>query len=219
MRSKVKAKLEQIAQRRNCKVEEFRYIGFWGANNHIREGWLSQWHMHPITLNKGFTETMPWKGIGAEVKLPETELECIVTYPVDSIALPSAEHCMMYMKAMLFNDHDAMAEVCIAQTPAEAKAIGRKVKGYDNAKWDEVRYQVVKEINRIKFSSPEGLTVIRHFSKTSLGDRVVFVETSPYDNIWGIKSRECVSPELWAGDNLLGFAHTDVYDELVWGLK
>lgn len=219
MRSKVKAKLEHIAARRGCNVEELKFVGFWGANNHIREGWLSQWHMHPITLNKGFTETMLWKGIAAEVKLPETELECIVTYPVDSITLPSAEHCMMYMKAMLFNDHDAMAEISLAETPAEAKAIGRRVKGYDNAKWDAVRYQVVKEINSLKFSTPEGLEILKYFGEFDSANRVVFVETSPYDSIWGIKNRNCVSPDLWAGDNLLGFAHTDVYDELIWSLK
>lgn len=218
MRAKVKTKLEQIALRRKCEVSDLRFVGFWGANNLVREGWLSQWHMHPITLKRGFTETMPWNGIGAEVKLPETELECIITFPVDEITLPSAEHCMMYMKAMLFNDHDAMVEISLADSPRDAKAIGRRVKGYDNAKWDAIRYQVVKEINRLKFSKPEGLSVLRHFSKTSVGQYVVFVETSPYDNIWGIKNRECISPELWEGDNLLGFAHTDVYDDLVWGI-
>lgn len=218
MRKYVKQKLEQIAERRGCTVEDLHFVGFWGANKQYASGWLSQWFIQPITLKAGFTDRIEWRGVGGELR-KLGNVETIVSWPVDEITLASAEHAMMYMKAMLFNDHDAMVEVLLAQSPADAKSIGRNVKGYDNAKWDAVRYDVVRDINLIKFSTPDGKEILQHFAKTAVGSNVVFVETSPYDAIWGIKNRELTTPDLWAGDNLLGFAHTDVYDAIVWGKK
>ncbi len=212
MRQYVKQKLEEIAERRNCRVDELKFVGFWGANKHHSTRWLSQWHMHPITLERGFTDAMEWKGVNGEEKE-----HVVVSRPVECITLPSAEHCMMYMKAMLFNDHDAMVDVCFADNPAEAKKIGRNVRNYDNAAWDAARYAVVRDINFIKFSTGAGREILEHFANTDVGRHVVFVETSPYDAIWGIKNRHLTAPELWEGDNLLGFAHTDVYDAVVWG--
>lgn len=214
MRKFVSNKLAEIAKRRDISVDVLGYSGFWGANNTYASGWLSQWHMGSITLEKGFDDTIEWNGIIA------TEHDTFVTItPTDNITLPSAEHCMMYMKAMMFKDYDAMANVIAAETPAEAKRIGRQVKNFDNAKWDAARYALVRNINYEKFRSGKGREILGHFAKTPAGKTAVFVETSPYDAIWGIKNRNLTGPELWEGDNLLGFALTDVYDKIVWGLS
>lgn len=212
MRTFVTNKLSEIANRRNIKVDELRFCGFWGANNHYATGWLSQWHMFDITLTKDFTEAMEWRGVGAK----EFD-QYIVSQPVDEVTLPSAEHAMMYMKAMLFGDEDAMIDVINAESPAIAKAIGRNVKNYDNVQWDKVRYDVVRDINLVKFKSPEGSKILLELARTAAGSNVVFVETSPYDAIWGIKSRKLTAPDDWEGDNLLGFALTDVYDIITRG--
>lgn len=50
----------------------------------------------------------------------------------------------------------------------------------------------------------------------------ILVEASPYDRIWGIglsaQDEKALSVEKWRGTNLLGFALTEVRDELkrVW---
>ena len=49
----------------------------------------------------------------------------------------------------------------------------------------------------------------------------VLVEASPYDTIWGIGLAKHVpdinNPFTWRGRNLLGFALTEVRDELIAG--
>src|SRR5262245_12728809 len=52
-------------------------------------------------------------------------------FELDGVGFPSAEHYMMWSKARLFGDDDAAARVLGANSPAEAKNVGRTVRGYD----------------------------------------------------------------------------------------
>jgi ribA/ribD-fused uncharacterized protein len=54
-----------------------------------------------------------------------------VTFTVDSVSYPSAEHWMMAGKARLFGDNEGLAAVLRAASPSAAKAAGRKVCGFD----------------------------------------------------------------------------------------
>lgn len=120
---------------------------------------------------------------------------------------------MMYRKVLLFGDSEAAQRLLSANNPGEAKAIGREVKGFDQASWDAHRFEIVVSGNLAKFSSNPAL---REFLLNT-GNRVL-VEASPVDKIWGVGLAEdnpaCENPNLWKGANLLGFALMEVRDQL-----
>jgi ribA/ribD-fused uncharacterized protein len=126
-------------------------------------------------------------------------------FVIDDIRYPTAEHFMMAAKARLFGDNEILSRVIAAPTARDAKALGRKVKGFDDALWTERRFELVVEGNLEKFGQNPKL---RSFL-LSTGDRVL-VEASPEDRIWGIGMAEADerarNPEQWDGLNLLGFA-------------
>ena len=125
----------------------------------------------------------------------------------------TAEHHMMYKKAILFGDNCAAEKLLSASNPGEAKAIGREVLGFNQETWNEHRFEIVVSANAAKFSSnPE----LKNFL-INTGSRVL-VEASPVDKIWGIGLAEdnpdCHNPNLWRGTNLLGFALMEVRYQL-----
>jgi ribA/ribD-fused uncharacterized protein len=136
-----------------------------------------------------------------------------VTFTVDGVAYPSAEHWMMAGKARLFGDEDGLATVLRAASPGAAKAAGRKVSGFDEESWAAARYDIVVAGNRAKFGQHQDL---RHFL-LSTGKKVL-VEASPYDRIWGIGMAathpDVACPSAWRGLNLLGFALMEVRERL-----
>ncbi len=112
---------------------------------------------------------------------------------------------MMVEKAALFDDQATRAQVLQAPNPGAAKALGRQVRGFDEAIWLENRFTIVTKANKAKFAqNPE----LGRFLKQT-GSRVL-VEASPVDRIWSIglaqDDDQVTNPTLWRGLNLLGFA-------------
>ncbi|KXS15194.1 DUF1768-domain-containing protein [Gonapodya prolifera JEL478] len=136
-----------------------------------------------------------------------------IHFKLDGINYPSAEHAMMAAKARLFNDHKTFNQIVKTATPAKAKALGRKVKGYVEKEWDAARYNIVVRNNLAKFSQHSNLGEFL----LSTGESVL-VEASPWDTIWGIGFRYdspfVRSPREWKGQNLLGFALMEVRERL-----
>lgn len=126
-------------------------------------------------------------------------------FVVDGTHFASAEHFMMVSKARLFADVSAERRILAAPTPAEAKAIGREVRGFDALAWEAARFDAVVAGNVAKFGQHQEL---RHFLR-STGEKVL-VEASPRDRIWGIglgaSNPDAREPTRWRGRNLLGFA-------------
>jgi ribA/ribD-fused uncharacterized protein len=126
-------------------------------------------------------------------------------FEIDGARYATAEHFMMASKAKLFGDAEALAKIVDAKSPADAKALGRAVRGYDDAKWEAARFGAVLRGNVAKFSQHEDL---RRFL-VAMGERVL-VEASPRDTIWGIglgaSNPVARDPSKWRGRNLLGFA-------------
>ena len=116
-------------------------------------------------------------------------------------------------KAELFDDQEIREQILKCSDPKQIKALGRKVRGFDQKVWNKFKYAIVLNSNWCKFSQNRDL---REFL-LSTGDSVL-VEASPYDNIWGIRlsanSLEAQDPMKWRGQNLLGFALMEVRDEL-----
>lgn len=121
----------------------------------------------------------------------------------------SAEQYMMYRKAVLFGDDETARQVMELSSPAEIKALGRLVKGFDQKLWDENKYEIVKRGVQLKFSQNKELME----RLLSFGG-CVFAECSVSDRVWGIglsmNSPDRFSVKKWRGENLLGRALTEI---------
>ncbi|GIF13680.1 NADAR family protein [Actinoplanes teichomyceticus] len=134
-------------------------------------------------------------------------------FTADGRVFATAEHYMMWRKAVLFGD-DAMAErILAAPHPHAAKALGGRVAGFDQQIWDEHRFATVVAGNLAKFGEHADLRAFL----LGTGQRVL-VEASPVDRIWGIglmrDEPAAADPARWQGLNLLGFALMQVRDVL-----
>lgn len=125
----------------------------------------------------------------------------------------TAEHYMMAQKALLFEDFEIMDSIISSSNPKEVKALGRKVKNFNEKKWNDNKYQIVRKGNLLKFTQDQSLS---EFLK-STGSSII-VEASPVDRIWGVGMAEdnpnINDPSNWNGPNLLGFALMEVRDNI-----
>jgi ribA/ribD-fused uncharacterized protein len=126
-------------------------------------------------------------------------------FTVDGHRYGTAEHYMMWRKAMLFGDEATAARVLTVDHPGEAKKLGRLVRDFDESTWDDARFDIVVTANLAKFDQHDDLRAFL----LNTGERVL-VEASPIDRIWGIglaaTDRRATDPRQWLGLNLLGFA-------------
>lgn len=134
-------------------------------------------------------------------------------FTVEGREYHTAEQYMMAQKALLFGDKEMFQQIMKASHPKEYKALGRKIRGFQEEVWKEHRVDIVVAGNCAKFSqNPE----LKNFLQNS--KKRILVEASPYDKIWGIGMRETEdgveNPLTWKGSNLLGFALMEVRDRL-----
>ena len=126
-------------------------------------------------------------------------------FTVEGVQFRTAEHYMMWRKAMLFGDPESAERIVAAGHPRQAKMLGRGVAGFDNDVWVAERSGIVVEASVAKFGQHAEL---REFL-LGTGARVL-VEASPTDRIWGIglaaSDDRAIDPTQWRGLNLLGFA-------------
>jgi ribA/ribD-fused uncharacterized protein len=112
---------------------------------------------------------------------------------------------MMAAKARLFDDEDLLDQILVAPSPGAAKALGRRIRGFDEAVWEAHRFDIVVRASTAKFGQHPDL---RDYLLGTAGR--VLVEASPVDRIWGIgltaDDPEAPEPARWPGLNLLGFA-------------
>jgi len=129
----------------------------------------------------------------------------ICKFSVDGQGYTSAEQFMMAEKARLFADPDTRTKILATDDPSHAKKLGRQVRGFDDAEWTQVRFELVTRGNLAKFEADESL---RRYLLSTRDD--VLVEASPTDRIWGIglarDDAGANDPHKWRGLNLLGFA-------------
>ncbi|MGK5518890.1 NADAR family protein [Micromonospora sp. URMC 107] len=125
----------------------------------------------------------------------------------------TAEHWMMWHKAMLFGDTAVAERVLAAGHPHRAKALGRQVRGFDQATWEARRHDIVVAGSVAKFGQHDDLRAFL----LGTGERVL-VEASPVDPVWGIglaaDDPRADDPARWQGANLLGFALMAARDAL-----
>jgi ribA/ribD-fused uncharacterized protein len=134
-------------------------------------------------------------------------------FQADNVMFRSAEHYMMYRKAILFGDEESAGRIVAASHPRQAKMLGRRVRNFDEQMWKKQRYDIVVDASLAKFDQDSQLRAFL----LGTGDRVL-VEASPLDRIWGIgmtaRDERATDPALWQGLNLLGFALMQARAEL-----
>lgn len=128
----------------------------------------------------------------------------------------TSEQYFMWLKAKFFNDEEIAEQICHAEEPQKAKALGRKVKNFDAKKWSDVSSEMMYKACFAKFSQNEFL------KKELLSDKrrgKKFVEASPIDVIWGIglhfSDPKAEDESNWKGENRLGKVLDRVREELL----
>jgi ribA/ribD-fused uncharacterized protein len=127
------------------------------------------------------------------------------SFSIDGQMYPTAEHYMMAEKAKLFGDDQAYVNILATPSPSQAKALGRRVRGFDEKLWIAQRFPIAVRGNTAKF---EQNTELKHWLMNT--ENLVLVEASPVDKVWGIglaaSDERALNPRSWRGLNLLGFA-------------
>ena len=128
----------------------------------------------------------------------------------------TSEQYFMWQKAMYFGDVVIADAILNAEEPKEAKALGRRVRGYDDKEWDKVRFDAMYKAVLAKFSQNKKY---KDILTDKMFDCKNFVEASPVDTIWGVGIRwddPLVGDEKnWRGKNLLGKVLDKVRETLI----
>lgn len=134
-------------------------------------------------------------------------------FKYDNVDFSSMEQYMMYMKATLFKDEEVAQEILKTDNVAEIKALGRKVKNFDDKEWDKNKEEIITNGLYAKFSQNNDL-------KKKLLDtgKAVLAECAVNDKIWGIglsmKDINRLNTKSWKGQNLLGKCLMTVREKL-----
>ncbi|KAK5126016.1 hypothetical protein LTR85_011371 [Meristemomyces frigidus] len=178
----------EYAQSLPPKVTD-KYVFFFGFEGPEPECCLQQWYPSVFTEKK------------SEGGKEEEE----------SLEFHTAEQYMMYHKALVMGDEEIAQQTLECSTPAEAKALGRKVRNFDQNKWDASCDRIVEEGNYLKFSQDERM------KRVLVGTEARgIVETSPNDRLWGVgyNSDEALEHVSEWGENKLGKALERVRERL-----
>ncbi len=134
-------------------------------------------------------------------------------FSVNEIVYNSAGQWMMARKALLFGDRAAYKRIIEADRPDQIRSLGGAITDFDEAKWSEWKYEIVREGNFHKFNQNKRL---RSYLM-STGDAIL-AEANPYDKVWGIGlspgTKNIADPYTWEGLNLLGFALMEIREYL-----
>ncbi len=123
----------------------------------------------------------------------------------NGITFSTAEHWLMYQKAMTMGDARSAELILEARTPSGAKELGRDVKPWDEAKWRAVRFGIM--CFGLKLKLEQNPTLLPLLAQT---ENRIIAEATPYDLTWGIGYSKdhpaALDPSKWRGASLLGMA-------------
>ena len=107
----------------------------------------------------------------------------------------TTEHLFQASKTL---DLDQRLAVLTAATPGDAKKMGRTVTLRPD--WDDIKFQVMADIQAQKFSQPELRTRL-----VSTGNAYLIEGNNWGDRYWGAEFvNDGVAPPRWVGENNLG---------------
>lgn len=133
-------------------------------------------------------------------------------FKINGIVYQNSEQYFMYQKAIGFGDLDIAKKILETNKPNECKALGRQIKNFDSEVWDNIKYDIVKDGVRAKFTQNKDLK-----DELLKYKGYIFAEASPYDKIYGIGFDEkdaLKNIHNW-GENLLGKILTELSEEII----
>jgi len=134
-------------------------------------------------------------------------------FTIGTQTFATAEHYMMWVKAVTFDDESAARRILQTTSAQEAKWLGRSVHQFASAVWQRQSWGTVLDGNRAKFTQHPDLGQFL----LGTGNQTI-VEASPVDAEWGIglsaDDPDALQPSRWKGTNRLGFALMQVRSEL-----
>lgn len=135
-------------------------------------------------------------------------------FTVAGVTFQSAEQYMMYGKAKLFGDEQTAWRMMRTASPAEQKALGREVAGFDRELWEARCRSIVYDGNYAKFTQNEPLLGALLATRGT-----TLVEASPTDRIWGVGLAEgdpaILQRATWRGKNWLGEVLTALREAII----
>jgi ribA/ribD-fused uncharacterized protein len=99
----------------------------------------------------------------------------------DGIHWSNAEQYIMGRKALLFGDRETYLKIQKNSDPARVKSLGKSVKNFNQATWDNYVYSIAVDAARLKIQQNPWLKELLLRTGNSL-----IAEASPFDKIWGI---------------------------------
>ena len=134
-------------------------------------------------------------------------------FTLDGLHFTSVEQYMMYRKATTFGDTETAQAILSTDNVGKIKALGRSVLGYSDIVWNGIRQIVVYRALLEKFRQNPDLKV-----QLLATHPHTLAECALQDKIWGIgmtmHDEYRFEPDLWPGQNLLGFTLMTVREEL-----
>ena len=134
-------------------------------------------------------------------------------FTLDGHRFTSVEQYMMYRKAITFGDTETAQAILSTDNVGRIKALGRSVPGYSDTVWNGIRQIVVYCALLEKFRQNPDLK-----NQLLATHPHILAECALQDKIWGIgmtmHDEYRFEPDLWPGQNLLGFTLMMVRDEL-----
>lgn len=127
------------------------------------------------------------------------------SFEYNHLTWKSSEQAYMAEKAIYFGDYEMFLKILETNTPAEAKKLGRQVRGFEQDEWNDVSFDIMFHIVWEKFKQNDYLKeyILRDDFKGK-----GFIEGSPVDGIWGVKvswdNPEIDNEANWQGENRLG---------------
>ena len=134
-------------------------------------------------------------------------------FSVDGFQYNCNEQYIMASKALVFKDNVIFDKIMNETVPYNIKKLGRQVKNFTDKEWLKHRDHILYSGLIAKFSQNDDL--YRLLRKTK---KLVLVEASPYDKIYGVGLGEddpkILDESNWLGENLLGYTLMKVRDDL-----
>jgi ribA/ribD-fused uncharacterized protein len=131
---------------------------------------------------------------------------------IDDEKFPSVEHYFQAMKAKEFKDEEVYEKIIQAKSAKAAKALGKKVKGFEKEVWDAKKDGYMQTGIKAKFvQHPELRKQLLETDKKIIGD------ANARNTYWGIgtsvSSEKAKHPSKWRGQNRIGKILMDLRTE------
>lgn len=134
-------------------------------------------------------------------------------FTLDEMKFSTSEQAFMMFKAAEFGDMETAVAIMKEHNPGKCKRLGRKVKGFDDARWKYVSMDYMERACYAKFD--QNLQLGKYLVET--GDKIL-VEASPWDTYWGIgmgpDDHNRFDESKWRGENKLGIVLMRVREQL-----